>query len=221
MSKAPKKSAKSPRKPRAKKGEGPQPIGASIEKVADDIQAAARDPFHPDVQRGSNVDVVNGRWKKPTAAQLKTIRRDHKNAKTTAKTYSGNAADVINKAAENKNLDAWAFKKAVMFADLSDELLCRRLPVFLAYLEDLGVIERATAQADLLDEAQRQADEKRKAEGTEEGDMVDKVERQQAAQNEVAGDEAREAAMGLAPSRRPTMTIVPKDEAAPAPPDAA
>ena len=217
MVKKPKK-ARVPRNPPQRKRvpkSGPAPVGETMQQVVEGIEAKARDPFHPDVQRGSNVDVVNGRWKTTTASQLKTIQRDHRNAKTTAKTYSGNAAEVLNKAVENKNLDAWAFKKAEDFGKLSDELLCRRLPVFLKYLEDLGVMQRATAQADLLDEAQRQANAKREEEGEEEpaGDLADQAE---AASAEAKGDEARAAATGLAPSRRPTMTIVPKG-AEPAP----
>lgn len=220
-----KKAAAAPRKPRAKKAPtgGAKPIGETIEKVADGIQAGARDAFKPDVQRGPNVDVVNGRWKTTTKDQLGTIARQYVSASKSAKTASGAKAEILNKAEENKNLDKWCFKKAVEWMLMGDEVLVRRLPLFLKYLDDLGVSDRSTAQADLLDEAQRQADEKRKGdgEGEEPGDLVDQTERAAAADKGRKGDEARAAASGLAPSRRPTMTIVPKDETTPSAPDAA
>lgn len=197
---------KAAKKTAAKKPKAPRK-GKTIEQAADQIQASARDAFKPDVERGPNVDVVNGRWKTTTADQLKTIARQYISASKSAKTASGVKAEILNKAEENKNLDKWCFKKAVEWMLMGDEVLVRRLPLFLKYLDDLGVSDRSTAQADLLDAANKKAEDP-DAEG-DDGDIVDQAEKD-------PGAEAAAAASGLAPSRRASMKIVPKEDEPPA-----
>lgn len=209
-----------PREPRAKKGGDLKPIGDAMKdaglvadgkKSADPAEGRAQpeysmdklateqrtpapergDPLNPTVIRGSNVDTVNG-FKTTNKDQLQTLARQYRSMKDAQSTKSGEISDFLTKAEETKNLDKWAFREAMKWKKMSDELKVRRLPIFMKYLDDLGVVDDATKQGDML--------------------AKDAEERATKAQKDIE-DEAAAAAKGLAPAKgKPTMTIVPKEK---------
>lgn len=148
------------------------------------------DPLDPIVIRGPNVDTVNG-FKTTNKDQLQKLATQYQAMKDTQSTRSGEISDFLSKAEETKSLDTWAFKEAMKWRKMGDELKVRRLPIFMKYLDDLGVVDAAAAQGDMLAKDAEERAEK-------------------AAQKDIE-DEAAKAAKGLAPGKKPTMSIVPKE----------
>ena len=144
------------------------------------------DPLDPVIQRGPNVDIVNN-FKTSTKDQLTALGRRYKSMKEDQQGKAGEIGAMLTKAEETQNLDKWCFKEAMKWLKMSSDKKVRRLPIFMKYLDDLGVVDDATAQQDLLA----------------------KVETENV-QTDIE-DEAAEAATSLAPAK-PRMTIVPKDD---------
>lgn len=144
------------------------------------------DPLDPVVIRGANADTVNN-FKTSTKDQLTKLGRRYESMKADAQGHSADIGNMLTKAEETQNLDKWCFKEAMKWKKMSADKKIRRLAIFMKYLDDLGVVEEATAQADLLAEVDRDEEQKQ-------GDI-----------------EAVEAATSLAPARKPRMSVVPKE----------
>lgn len=164
------------------------------------IDRADADPLNPVVKRGDNVDLVNT-FKTSTKDQLERLAKRYKSMKEDAQGKAGEISAMLQKAEETQHLDSWCFKEAMKWKKMSDDKKVRRLPIFMKYLDDLGVVLDATAQADLL-----AAVEKDRVEEEAQGDLEDQP----------TDEEKAAAATGLAPSRRPSsgLQIVPKDDEA-------
>lgn len=171
-----------------------KPIGDALKPLAMDALAAKQrdpapkvgDPLNPTVVRGDNADMI-GHFKTSTKDQLHKLARQYESKKSDAQGKAAEIGNLLTKAEETQNLDTWCFKEAMKWDRMSADKLVRRLPTFIKYLQDLEVVQKATAQGDLLAEVERT---------------------EQQAQTDI---EAKNAATGLAPARKPSMRIVPKD----------
>lgn len=174
-----------------------KPIGDALKPLAMEALAGQQrprpekiDPLNPNVQRGDNVDMI-GHFKVSTKEQLQKVARQYESKKKDLQGKSGEIGNLLTKAEETQNLDPWCFKEAMKWDRMSTDKLVRRLPTFIKYLHDLEIVARATSQGDLLAETERTAEAK---------------------QTDI---EAVNAATALAPSRKPRMSVVPKDNDAP------
>lgn len=172
-------------------------------KVAPADEAQVVNDGRLEVVRGANVDLV-GTFKCSTAAQVQTLAKGYNNLKKDAQGASGAISDMLSKAEETKHLNRPAFMIAMKFFNMSTDKLARVWPIFLKYADDLGVPQKATEQAELF--AQGVAADAARA---KQADIEDDEE----VEAKDPGQEARAAAQGLSPSRRPSgLQIVPNGD---------
>lgn len=87
----------------------------------------------------------------PPTSTVKLLAKDAADSKKRMQSISGTLGKKIGDAAANKHLDRKAFGIARGLADMDDERLHITYFHLLKYLDDLGVVQRATAQGEMFE----------------------------------------------------------------------
>jgi hypothetical protein len=90
----------------------------------------------------------------PTTNDVVNLARRRKSAKKQQSELAGTIGEAIAQAVEKKHLDRKAFSLACQLDGMSDEKLSISYYHLLRYIDDLGIPERASAQANMFEEAE-------------------------------------------------------------------
>lgn len=113
----------------------------------------------------------------PPKSTVQSLAKDAADSKKRTQSISGTLGKKVADAAANKHLDRKAFGIARGLADMDDERLHITYFHLLKYLDDLGVVERATAQGEMfesrgLGEGEEESEDDNEAEEAASDDKV-------------------------------------------------
>lgn len=87
----------------------------------------------------------------PTPKVVQDLAKERRNSKKKTSLISGELGSSIAKAVESKHLDRKAHSIACQLDAMDDERLAITLPHLMRYIDDLGLVERASKQAEMFD----------------------------------------------------------------------
>lgn len=159
-----------------------------LQQLAAETAARAAADATAKVITGPNVDLLNGH-KVTTRDKVRSTAKGYISLKKDAQGASGAISQMLQKAEERHHLNRKAFMAVMKFHTMSDSQLAIVWDVFLKYADDLGIPERASAQQEMFKNEPK--DEEDEEDGQTDLETTSPV-------------DAAAAAVGLAPSRRPS-----------------
>ncbi len=111
----------------------------------------------------------------PPTTTIKSLRAERAKALKTSRNATSTYGQQVSEAVEKKHVDKKALGIALSLDDMPDEKLAITLPHLLRYIDDLGLEQRATKQAELFQREAENEDEEDEGEGKADGGKVTRI----------------------------------------------